>query len=143
MGEQQKWRPEDGWANGEVIVEMSGAGSKEGAGLAIFIETQLAKARVGGLIVPRKIEIVLDEWSARKSVVADAITANPGIEERKKKQKQNQKDAFGVARTLRRLEIQTVLFHELVIRENVSHASGQSSLEQHAISGKENQAAFE
>ena len=86
VGDKQKRRPKNGGADGEVIFEVAGARAKFSGGLAVFVETIFAKAGVGLLIVVSEIEIVLDERSAREGVVADTVSAHPGIEHGKRKQ---------------------------------------------------------
>jgi len=80
VGEEKERAPEDGGADGEVVFEMAGGGSKGGLGLAVFVEARAAKTFVGMLIVPGEVQVVLDERSAGKSVIANAIAAHPGIE---------------------------------------------------------------
>jgi hypothetical protein len=45
-------------------------------------------------VIFSEIEIVLNEWSAGKSVVADAITAHPRIQKRKREKKKKKKQAL-------------------------------------------------
>ncbi len=82
MGEKKKRHPQNRGADGEVIIEKAGGGSKAGSGLVIFVEARPAETFVGVLIVFGEIEIVLDQRSSCKSVIADAIAAHPGIEKR-------------------------------------------------------------
>jgi hypothetical protein len=95
MGEEKEGSPEDGGADGEVIVEMAGGGAKGGANVAVLVDASAAEPGVGGLIVVREIEAVLDERSAGQGVVADAVAANPGINERQGKKKENKEKAPG------------------------------------------------
>ncbi len=81
MREKKKRHPENRGADGEMVVEVAGGRSKAGSGLVIFVQARPAKTFVGVLIVLREIEIVLDERSAGEGVIADAIAANPRIEE--------------------------------------------------------------
>jgi hypothetical protein len=97
VGEEKKRTPEDGGANGEVVVEMAGGGPKFGLGLAGFIETRAAKALVGMLIIFSEIETVFNQRSTDKSIIANAITAHPGIEKRKREEKEKQEQALGFA----------------------------------------------
>jgi hypothetical protein len=46
-----------------------------------------------------EVEIVLDERRAGESVVANAVTAHPGIEHRQRKEKEHKEKAFRLART--------------------------------------------
>ena len=89
MGDKQKRRPENGGADREVIFEMAGASAKFSGRLAVFVEAIFAKAGVGLLIVVSEIEIVLDERSAREGVIADAVSAHPGIEHGQRKKKEH------------------------------------------------------
>ena len=82
-----------------MIFKVAGAGAKFSGGLAVFVETIFAEADIGFLVVAGEIEIVLDERSAGKSVVTDAVTADPGIEHRQGEQKEHEKQALRLART--------------------------------------------
>ena len=84
MGNEKERRPENCRANGEMILKMSGGRSKIGSGLVAFVEARSAKTFVGVLIVLGEIETVLDEQSAGKGVIANAVAAHPGIEKRKR-----------------------------------------------------------
>ncbi len=94
MREEEKRGPENRGADGEMVVEVAGGRSKGGPGLVIFVEARPAEAGVGGLIVPGEIERVLDQRSASKSVVTDAIAANPGVEKRQREKKEKKKQAL-------------------------------------------------
>jgi len=80
MGGEEKRRPENRGANGEMIFQVAGGGAKEGPGLAVFVDALAAETFVGMAVVITEIEIVLDERSASKGVIADAVAAHPGIE---------------------------------------------------------------
>ena len=99
VGDKQKRSPENGGADGEVIFEVAGASAKFSGGLAVFVETIFAEAGVGLLIVMSEIEIVLDERSARVGVVADAVSAHPGIEHGQREKKEHKEKALRFART--------------------------------------------
>ncbi len=99
MRGHEKRRPENGGSDGEMVIEMAGAGAKFRGGLAIFVETIFAEAGVGFLIVAGEIEIVLDQRSADESVVAHAVTANPGIKHGQGEQKEHEKQALRLAGT--------------------------------------------
>ncbi len=86
MSEDQERRPEDGGADGEMVVEMARARAEEGLRLATGIEAFIAEGLVGRLIVVGKVKVVLDERGAGISVVANTITTNPRIDERKGKE---------------------------------------------------------
>src|SRR5271165_5268848 len=99
MGDEQKRSPEDRRSDGEVIFEVAGAGAKFSSGLAVFVEAIFAEASVGLLIVMGEIETVLDERSARVGVVADTVSAHPGIEYGQREKKEHKKEALRFART--------------------------------------------
>jgi hypothetical protein len=80
VGEEKKRHPENRGADGEMIVKVAGGGAIVGPGLVIFVEARAAETFVGELVVPGEIEAVLDQWSAGKSVVANAIATHPGIQ---------------------------------------------------------------
>jgi hypothetical protein len=86
MSEDQERRPEDGGADGEMVVEMARARAEEGLRLATGIEAFIAEGLVSRLIVVGKVKVVLDERGAGISVVANTITTNPRIDERKGKE---------------------------------------------------------
>jgi hypothetical protein len=90
MGEEKKGHPENRGADGEMVFEMAGGSSKGGFGLAVFVEPRSAKTFVGVAVVLGEIEIVLDERSTGEGVIADAIAADPGIEEREGEKKKYQ-----------------------------------------------------
>ena len=94
MGYQQEGRPEYRRANREMIVDMSRSGTKFGLGLAVLIAASFPKTFIGRLVVMREIEIVFDERGAGVGVVADTIPANPGIQQRKCKNKEDEQDAL-------------------------------------------------
>ena len=83
MRNEEERCPENCGADGEMILEMAGGGAKFGFGLVVFVEARAAEAFVGELIVFGEIETVLDERSASKSIIADAVAAHPGIQKRK------------------------------------------------------------
>ncbi len=84
MGNEKKRCPENCRANGEMILKMAGGRSKIGSGLVTFVEPRPAETFVGVLIVLGEIETVLDQGSAGKGVVAHAIAAHPGVQEKKR-----------------------------------------------------------
>ena len=94
MREEEKGRPENSGANGEVVLQVTGRRSKIGARLIVFVEARAAETLVGVAVILREIEIVLDERSARKSVIADAIAANPRVQQRKREKKEKKKQAL-------------------------------------------------
>jgi hypothetical protein len=79
MRKEKKWRPENGRTDGEMVLQVTGRRSKSGARLVILIETGTAETFIGVTVIFCKIEIVLDEGGARKSVIANTIAANPRV----------------------------------------------------------------
>ena len=112
VSQKKKRGPEDGGADGEVVVEMAGGRSKVGFGLAVFVEARPAEAGVGVLIVLREIETVLNQRSPGKSVVTDAIAAHPRIEEREREKKQKKQQALGLASASGGRWAEVLLVHE-------------------------------
>jgi hypothetical protein len=98
MSDDQEWRPEDGGADGEMIVEMAGNGPKRLAGDAVFVKASVAKTGICILIVVGEIEVVLDQRRAKEGVIANAIAANPGIDQREREQEKNEERAQGTRR---------------------------------------------
>ena len=92
--DQEKRRPENRGADGEVIIEMAGGRSKVWSGLVTQVETRAAEAFVGVAVIFGEIEIVLDEWSAGKSVIPDTVAADPGIQKRKRENPEKEKQAL-------------------------------------------------
>ncbi len=88
MREEEKRRPKNRGANGEMVVEAAGGRSKGKPGLVVFVEARPTETFVGVLIVPGEIETVLNQRSASKSVIADAIAAHPGIKKRKREKEE-------------------------------------------------------
>ena len=60
--------------------------------LAIFVEAIFAKTLIGLLIVVREIQVVFDQWCAGVGVVADAIPADPRIQQGKAQNKNDKQD---------------------------------------------------
>src|SRR5216684_9266 len=116
MRDEEKRRPENRGADGEVVVEVPGGRSKEGPGLVIFVKARAAEAFVCMAVVFGEIQIVLDERSASKSVVADAIAAHPGIEKWEREKKDQHEQALGITRAAKRRWAEVLLIHERGIR---------------------------
>src|SRR6266513_1310775 len=112
MREEEKRRPEYRGANREMIVEVARGRSKIGFGLAVFVEARSAETIVGMLIVPGEIETVLNQRSASKGVVADAVAAHPGVEERQREKKKNDEEALRFTRATKRRGAEILLGHE-------------------------------
>jgi hypothetical protein len=120
VSDEEKRHPENGGADGEVVVKMAGGSAKFGARLVVFVETWGAESFVGVAVVFGEIEVVLDQRSADEGVVADTVTADPGIEERESEQKEEEKQALGFAgaRGGRRAEV--LLIHKRSTRRKPS-----------------------
>jgi len=99
MRDEKKRSPENRGADGEMVVEMAGGRAEIGFGLVVFVEARAAKTFVGELVVPGKIEAVLDQRSTRKSIIADTIAAHPGIKKRKREKPEKKKQPLRPART--------------------------------------------
>ena len=107
MSQEQKRRPQDGRAWAEMILQVACGSANGGLGEAVFVHAGVAKAWVGILVVTREIETVLDERRANESVVANAIAADPGIEEWQREKEEQQEQALRLAEALwtRRTEV--------------------------------------
>src|SRR5580700_5484176 len=101
-----------------MIFNVAGAGARFSVRLAVFVEAVFAKAGVGFLIVACKIEIVLDQRSTHEGVVADAVSAHPGIEHGQGKQKEHEKKKLRFARTWMRRRGQTLRLRKTRYRES-------------------------
>ena len=112
MGKEKKRSPENGGADGEVVLEMAGGRARVGLGLAIFVEARAAKTFVGMPVVFGEIEIVLNQRGAGKRVITDAIAAHPGIEEWEREKKKNKEQALGFMRAWKRRWAEVLLVHE-------------------------------
>lgn len=84
MREHEKRRPEHRGADGEMIIEVARGSAEDVAWQTVLIETGIAKAGVGELVVVSEIEGMLDERGASQSVVANAIPTDPGVQQRKR-----------------------------------------------------------
>ena len=102
MRDEEKRRPENSRADGEMTFQVAGGRSKLGLGLAVLVEAHRAKTFVGMPVILGEIEIVLDERSAGKGVIADAIAAHPGIEKWERDEKEKYKQAHGITRAAQR-----------------------------------------
>ena len=94
VSDEEKWGPENRRADREVIVEMAVRGVFGSKDMIVRIQPAGAKALVGRKPVLLKIKPVLDEHGAGVRVVADAVTANPGITEGKRQKKKDDQDLF-------------------------------------------------
>ena len=82
-----------------MIVKMPSRSAEHRLGQAVFVEASVAEAGVGGLIVVLEVEAVLDQRRASKGVIADAVAADPGIEEWKGNNEQKNKPPLEFVRT--------------------------------------------
>jgi hypothetical protein len=121
MREEEKRRPENRGANCEMVVEVAGGRSKIGFGLAVFVEARPAETIVGMLIVPGEIETVLNQRSASKGVVADAVAAHPGVKKGKREKKKKNEQALRFTRAAKRRGAEILLGHERGTRRNFSY----------------------
>ena len=96
--EEQEWRPENGGADGEMVVEMAGRRSELGARQAGGIDMVRAKALIGRLVVMCEVQAMLDQRRAGVSVIANAIAAHPWIHEREGEQEKQEQKALVRAR---------------------------------------------
>ena len=112
MCDEETRRPENRGSDGEVVVEVTGARSKEGPWLVIFVKARAAEAFVGMAVVFSEIQIVLDERGAGKGVITDAIAADPGIEKWERTKKEKKKQALRIRRALKRRWAEVLLIHE-------------------------------
>ena len=82
-----------------MVVEVARGGTEEGLRNSVFVESGVAKTRVGGLVVVLEIQAVFDQQRASKCVVADTVAAHPRIEERQREKKQEEKPVLRFAPT--------------------------------------------
>src|SRR5690349_17901708 len=94
-----------------MVVEMAGGRAEHRLGPAIFVEARFAKTLIGGHVIVLKIEAVLDERRAGKGVIADAIAANPGIDEGERKNKQENEPELRLASPARTQPTRIVAVH--------------------------------
>ena len=119
MREKEKRHPEDRGADGEMIVEVAGGCPKLGFGLAVLVEALAAEAFVGVPVIFCEIEIVINQRSTGKSVIANAISANPGIEERQGEKKKKNEQALRFARVAKGRWAEVLLVQEQSIRRKL------------------------
>jgi len=112
MREEEKRHPENGGADGEMVVEVAGGRAKGEPGLVIFVKARGAEAFVGVLIVLREVETVLDQRSAGKSVIADAIATDPGVEKGQREKEEKKKQALRIAGVARGRCAEVWLVHQ-------------------------------
>src|SRR5947207_950734 len=124
MREEEKRRPEYRGANCEMVVEVARGRSKIGFGLAVFVEARPAETIVGMLIVPGEIETVLNQRSASKGVVADAVAAHPGVEKRQREKKKKSEQALRFTRAAKRRGAEILLGHDRGTRRKLLLSPG-------------------
>src|SRR6266550_7373251 len=112
MREEEKRRPENRGANGEMVVEVARGRSKIGFRLAVFVEARSAETVVGMLIVPGEIETVLNQRSASKGVVADAVAAHPRVKKGEREKKKKNEQALRFTRAAKRRGAEILLGHD-------------------------------
>src|SRR6267143_4309897 len=95
-----------------MVVEVARGRSKIGFGLAVFVEARPAETIVGMLIILGEIETVLNQRSASKGVVADAVAAHPRVQERQREKKKNNEQALRFTRAAKRRWAELLLGHE-------------------------------
>ena len=121
MSEEKEGSPENGRADGEVVLEMACGRSKVRFRLAVFIEARPAKTFVGMLIVLGEVQAVFDERGAGKRVITDAIAAHPRVEEWEREKKKEYEQALGFMRAGKRRWTEVLLIHERGTRRNFSY----------------------
>src|SRR5713226_7481351 len=112
MGDQKKGSPENGGTHGEVIFQVAGGRAKDVFGLAVFIEARFAKAGVGSDVVALKIEAVFDQGGAHEGVIADAVAADPRIQQYERQKKQKEERAFLAAAAERKQRGKRMMFQD-------------------------------
>jgi len=78
----------------------------------VFIKLRIAKTLVSVLIILGEIETVLNQRSASKGVVADAVAAHPRVEERQREKKKKNEQALRFTRAAKRRGAGLLLGHE-------------------------------
>ena len=77
-----------------MIVQVPGRGVFGRPDMPFGIDPAQAETSVGVLPVRLKIEAMLQQNRAGKSIVAHAIATHPGVDQRKRKQKENRENLF-------------------------------------------------
>ena len=119
MREEEKRHPKNRGSHGEMVVKVAGGRSIIGFGLAVFIEARPAETVVGMLIVSSEIETALNQRSTSKGVVADAVAAHPGVEERQREKKKKNEQALRFTRAANRRGTEVLLGHERGTRQKL------------------------
>ena len=116
MRDEEKRCPEDGRADGEMVIKVAGRSAKVRAGLIVFVEARAAETFVSVLVVSGEIEAVLNQRGASKGVIADAVAADPRIEKWQREKKEKKQQALGIARRTRGGCVEILVVHERDIR---------------------------
>ena len=77
-----------------MVVEVSRAGAKFRLGLPVHVTAAFAKALIRRLIITCEIQIVLDERCAGVRIIADTIPSDPGVQQRKRYNKDDEQDVL-------------------------------------------------
>jgi len=101
-----------------MVVQVASGCPKVGFGLAEFVETPIAEAGVLRTGSPCEIETVLNQRSASKGVIAYAIAAHPGIQERQGEKKKKNEQALRFTRAGKRRWARVLLSTNEVPAEN-------------------------
>lgn len=91
---KQEGRPQNRRSHGEVVIEMACARAKLLARQTVRIHPGFTKAVVRELIIMEKIEAMLDQRRTRVGVIADAIPADPRVDQGKREEKNGKKQAL-------------------------------------------------
>src|SRR6266849_8492523 len=91
MRRHQKRAPEDGWTDGKEVADVPGLRVLVRQKLTVWTQARLSKIFIGVAPVLFKAKVVLDEWSPRIGVIADAVAVHVGIDEwQGKKEKESE-----------------------------------------------------
>ena len=107
-----------------MVIEVAGGCSKGRFRPAVFVEAGPAKTFVSMLIIFGEIEIMFNQGSANKSVIADPIAAHPEVEKRKREKEQKEQQPLRFARVRPWWGRQTWLFHETSTYSKIDSLSG-------------------
>ena len=94
MGYEQEWRPEHCRSNGEMVLQVACASAILRFRIPVFIAMSFSKAFISELVVAGEIEFVLDQGSTSVGVITHAIAADPGIQQRKGQNKNDEQAYF-------------------------------------------------
>src|ERR1700733_5711624 len=94
MSHDQKRRPENRWANCEVIVEVPRRGVLIGKDVTTRIRSAHPKAVCCPEPILLEVKVVLDQKRSPERVISDTIAAHPWIAERQRQEKKQQQNFF-------------------------------------------------